>query len=162
MAKQVEDRYASMNELATALADFLHSATVPSSSSTTSPTPRPASEAARPVGSDVLVAQFFELLYANKTPPHPIPTPQSSSSVILARDGHRPRWTKLVLVVLLGALVLGVIVALSARKGRIGIVVDDPKAVVKKENGLKPEPLHPGISGKRPTGLRAHPRSSGK
>jgi serine/threonine protein kinase len=134
MARNVEDRYASMTDLATALADFLHSVAPSSSSSSTSLAPRTATQAERPVGSDALVAQFFELLYANKSSPHPIPTPNSGSSQILAPDGRQVRWLRIVPVALLGALLLGGIVLVTTQKGRIRIVANDPKAVVKVDD----------------------------
>jgi formylglycine-generating enzyme required for sulfatase activity len=61
----------------------------------------------------------------------PVATPKPAASHPPVPGRRRPPWKAIVAAALLGLVVLGVIVYVATDKGRIRIVVNDPKAVVK-------------------------------
>jgi len=137
MAKQAGDRYASMGELAAALTGFLRSpaATQPPASPAGPPdsaSSAPAStEPPRAAGSDTLVAAFFERLVTEETSPSLIATPKPVVSPSPMPGHRRPGWPLRVAAAVVGVLLVGVIVFVATDKGRIRMVVNDLKAVVK-------------------------------
>ncbi len=113
MAKQFEDRYASMSELVAALTDYLRSSSTPAAptapaSSPASPPPT-AGEPPQPTGSDSLVAEFFERLATEKDSLPSIPTPESGSSPLTLSERLRPPWVWASLVA--GLMLLALVVA---------------------------------------------------
>jgi formylglycine-generating enzyme required for sulfatase activity/serine/threonine protein kinase len=131
MAKQVGDRYTSMGELAAALTGFLRSPSAtptPTSPASSSPTP---GVPPQPAGSNSLVGRFLDQLAENKASPPPVSNAEPDASPAPHPEGRRSPWSLIVAAGVLGALLLGVIIYVATDKGRIRMVVNDPKAVIK-------------------------------
>jgi formylglycine-generating enzyme required for sulfatase activity/serine/threonine protein kinase len=135
MAKEVGDRYASMSELAAALTDYLRSAAaVPAALRPTSDQPPQAT------ANSALVDELLDHLAGGPAAP-PIRAPEPVATPAPLPGRHRPRSPWIVAAAALGvALLCLVILYVTTSKGRIKIVVDGPKAVVKvdgEEVGIK-------------------------
>jgi formylglycine-generating enzyme len=129
-------------------ADEKSSISPPAGSSTalrpTSATPMPGAPAgprASPVPTSVRlrepaanrsrIGQWPARLGEKKPPPLPIAIPEPIVAPSLLPERRRPSWPLIVAAAVFGVFLLGVIIYVVTDKGRITIVVNDPKAVVK-------------------------------
>jgi formylglycine-generating enzyme required for sulfatase activity/serine/threonine protein kinase len=123
MAKYVGDRYTSMGELAADLTNYLHS---PSSAPTQS------SSAGSPGSTAKIAARPPRVTQSSSEgEPHPLPAPEPCASRAPSPGRRRLKQTLVVAPALLGVVLFGVIIYVATDEGRIKIVVNDPKAIVK-------------------------------
>jgi hypothetical protein len=119
MAKKATDRFASMAEMAAALADYLRTATPPARERTVS---TPPSGPAVPGGS---------VTHRPDTAPVPHVVKKSPGRTETAPQRRGRRWLRqLTPPGLAGLMVLGVVLYVTTNQGQIKIEVEDPGAVV--------------------------------
>ena len=97
-----------------------------------SPVP-PAARPREPAGSRPGAGPLPDRSGEEKALPRPIPSPGPIASRPRLPDRRRPPWPLVAAAAMFGFLLLGVIIYVVTDKGRIKIVIDDPKAVLKIE-----------------------------
>jgi formylglycine-generating enzyme required for sulfatase activity/serine/threonine protein kinase len=131
MATRVGDRYASMDELATALRTFLSPPSVtPTPGAPAAPAP-PSAQPRPPATSRSPVGRLPEQSGEKKASPLPSPAKEPVALPSPSPERRRRRWPMIVAAAVLGLFLLGVIIYVETDKGRIRMVINDPKAVVK-------------------------------
>ena len=128
MARTIEDRYASMAELAAALTGFLHSSSASPTSlrSVGSPdSPSPTSgKRPEPAGSNSLVGQFLAQLAGTEESPSSIPTPEPLASLAPLPIRRPPTRPMIVAASVLSVILLSVIIYVITDKGRVTTTLD--------------------------------------